>query len=85
MPVAAMASLVNSSAKSGVLACMFRLRNKKETDAVFEELSAIYPVKTLQAMYEEATAERFGFMYVNMLAATKRDMFFKGFDYRMTP
>lgn len=65
--------------------CMFRLRNKKETDAVFEELSAIYPVKTLQAMYEEATAERFGFMYVNMLAPTKRDMFFKGFDYRMTP
>ena len=65
--------------------CMFRLRNKKETDAVFEELSAIYPVKTLQAMYEEATAERFGFMYVNMLATTKRDMFSKGFDYRMTP
>ena len=64
---------------------MFRLRNKKETDAIFEELSAIYPVKTLQAMYEEATAERFGFMYVNMLAATKHDMFFKGFEYRMTP
>ena len=63
---------------------MFRLRNKQETDAVCEEPSAIHPVKTLQAMYEEATAERFGFMYVNMLAPTKRDMFFKGFDDRMT-
>ena len=64
---------------------MLRLRNKKETDAVFEELSAIYPVKTLQAMYDEATAERLGFMYVNTLAPTKKDMFFKNFDYRMIP
>ena len=64
---------------------MFRLRNKKETDAVFEELSAIYPVKTLQSMYEEATADRFCFMYVNLLASNKRDMFFKNFDYRMLP
>mgnify|MGYP001330961536 FL=1 len=65
--------------------CMFRLRNKKETDAVFEELSAIYPVKTLQSMYDEATADRFCFMYVNMLASNKRETFFKNFDYRMLP
>ena len=51
-----------------MLALYVSPRNKKEKGAVFEELPPIYPVKTLQAMYDEATAERFGFMYVNMLA-----------------
>ena len=75
---------LQSEAKRVGYVC-FVLETKKETDAVFEELSAIYPVKKLQSMYEEATADRFCFMYVNMLASNKRDMFFKNFDYRMLP
>ena len=48
-----------------------------------QEISAVYPYKKLEEFYEEATNERFSFMYVNLLAPTKEDMFFKTFAYRM--
>ena len=46
----------------------WRLRNAKEIQALMEELSAIYPVKTLYQMYEEAIGEPHSFMYVNLVA-----------------
>ena len=62
----------------------WRLRNAKEIQALMEELSAIYPVKVLHEMYEEATgAEPHSFMYVNLVAKQKEDMFHVRFEYKM--
>ena len=64
---------------------LFRLRNRKELEAIIEELSAVYPPKTLEKLYQAATDERHNFLYVNMLADRKEDMFFRNFDQRMLP
>ena len=63
----------------------FRLRNAKELDALLEELSALYPRKTLEAMYHAATEEPYGFWYINLSAQKKEDMFFKNFERPMLP
>ena len=80
-----MAGAVHGSAQSGVLALYVQAPKQEGDRRRIRGALCHLPRQTLQAMYEEATAERFGLMYVNMLAPTKRDMFFKGFDYRMTP
>ena len=61
----------------------WRLRNAKEIQALMEELSAIYPVKVLHEMYEEATGEPHSFMYVDLVAKQKEDMFHVRFEYKM--
>ena len=61
----------------------WRLRNAKEIQALMEELSAIYPVKVLHEMYEEATSEPHSFMYVDLVAKQKEDMFHVRFEYKM--
>ena len=48
-----------------------------------EELSAIYPVKTLHQMYEEAIGEPHSFLYVNLVAKEKDDMFYVRFEYKL--
>ena len=48
-----------------------------------EELSALYPVKVLQEMYELATDEPHSFWYINMVAKSKKDMFFVRFEEKM--
>jgi len=63
---------------------VWRLRNAKERDQIFEELSALLPLRTLQAMYELATAEKHSFWYINLLNE-REEMFFKNFDHRMVP
>lgn len=64
---------------------VFRLRNALELDAILEELSAIYDKKTLKEMYQLATAEPYGFFYVNLAASKVEDMFWKSFEQRMIP
>ena len=64
---------------------VFRLRNALELDAILEELSAIYDKKTLKEMYQLATAEPYGFFYVNLAASRIEDMFWKNFEQRMIP
>ena len=61
----------------------WRLRNQKEIQALMEELSAIYPVKILHDMYEEATKEPHSFMYVDLVAKHKDDMFLVRFEQKM--
>ena len=63
---------------------VWRLRNAKERDQIFEELSALLPLRTLQAMYELATAEKHSFWYINLLNE-REEMFFKNFEHRMVP
>ncbi len=48
-----------------------------------EELSAIYPVKTLHQMYEETMSEAHSFLYVNLVAKEKDDMFFVRFEHKV--
>ena len=61
----------------------WRLRNAKETQALTEELSAIYPVKTLHQIYEEAIGEPHPFLYVNLVAKEKDDMFFVRLEHKL--
>jgi hypothetical protein len=62
---------------------VWRLRNQKEIQALLEELSAIYPVKVLQQMYEEAiNDEPYSFWFIN-LVAHKDDMFYVRFEDKM--
>ena len=48
-----------------------------------DELSAICPVKTLHQMYEEAIGEAHSFLYVNLVAKEKDDMFFVRFEHKL--
>ncbi len=59
------------------------LRNAKEIQALMEELSAHYPVKTLHEMYEEAIGEPHSFWYVNLVAKHEDDMFFVRFEHKL--
>ena len=63
--------------------CVWRLRNAKEIQSLMEELSALYPVKVLQEMYEMATEEPHSFWYINMVAKSKKDMFFVRFEQKL--
>ncbi len=62
--------------------CVWRLRNYKEIQSLME-LSALYPVKVLQEMYELATDEPHSFWYINMVAKSKKDMFYCRFEEKM--
>ena len=60
---------------------IWRLRNAKERDSIIEELDALVDRKTLMEMYRMATADKHGFLFVNLL--NERDqMFYKEFDQR---
>ena len=59
---------------------VFRLRNGKELQSVVDELSAIYPADVIRSIYEEATDEPFSFLYVDLCARKKEEMFYKRFD-----
>ena len=41
--------------------------------------------KTLLKMYEYATGKPFGFLYVNLMAKSKTDMFFSNFTEKLIP
>ncbi len=59
------------------------MRNAKEIQAFTEELSAIYPVKTLHQMYQEAIGEPHSFLYVNLVAKEKDGMFYVRVEYKL--
>ena len=63
--------------------CVWRLRNAKEIQSLMEELSALYPTKVLQEMYEMATDEPHSFWYINMVAKSKKDMFYCRLEEKM--
>ena len=48
---------------------------QRKKKAVLQEISAVYPLKKLEEFYDIATHERFSFLYVNLLASSKEDMF----------
>ena len=61
---------------------IWHMRNAKELAAIIEELDALVDRQTLMEMYRMATADKHGFLYVNLL--NERDqMCYKGFDQRV--
>ena len=63
---------------------LWRLRNKKELDLILDELSALYPKHVLMKFFEISTSESYSFMYVDLTAKQKENMFYKGFHTRLT-
>jgi hypothetical protein len=61
--------------------CIGRLRNQKELLSVLEEITAVYPLKTLMRLYEVATSQPHGFLYVNM--STSPPEFYSQFTHRL--
>jgi hypothetical protein len=53
-------------------------------ECILHELSAIYPVKTLKALYNEAIDDApYSFLYVNMTSQDKAKMFYIRFEEAM--
>ena len=64
---------------------VWRLRNRLELQALLEELSAVYLIKTLEDMYNLATEEPYSFWHSLLAAREKTDMFYLRFEQRMIP
>ena len=63
---------------------IYRLRNYRDLETFIEDVSAIYGKKTLLELYNTATAEPCSFLYVNLRAKDKDDMFYMNFDGTLT-
>ena len=68
---------------------LFRLRaNSDLIDGFLKEFGALFPEKggekTLLEIYKRATAKDHGFLYINLNARDKNQMFFNGLDFRFT-
>ena len=59
---------------------VFRLRNYADLESFIEEVSAIYPKKTILEIYNMATDEPYSFLYVNLRAKKKGDTFYIRFE-----
>ena len=56
---------------------IYRLRNYRDLETFIEEVSAMYPKKTLTEIYNIATSEPYSFLYVNLRAKDKNDMLYE--------
>ena len=63
---------------------IYRLRNNKDLETFAEEVSALYDKKTLLEIYNAATSEPYSFLYVNLRAKNKSDMFYMNFSRKIT-
>jgi hypothetical protein len=62
---------------------VWRLRNAKEALALFEELSAVYPLHTLHEMYEAAVSdEPHNWWFIDLVAKEKTRMFHIRYEHR---
>ena len=64
---------------------VYRMRNQNDLESLLEELSALYDKRTLLEIYNVATSQPFSFLYINLMAKDKRDMFFLNFQKRLIP
>ena len=63
---------------------VWRLRNQKELVSLMEELSALFPMRTLHEFYETAISdEDHSFWYINLVSKKKEDMMHIRFDHKM--
>ena len=54
---------------------IYRLRNYRDLETFIEEVSAVVDTKTLLEIYNMATSEPYSFLYANLRAKNKNDMF----------
>lgn len=59
---------------------IFRLSQKSEREAILEEFSALVPMNVLNQIYDDATDERFSFLYIDRTQHNKNKIFHKKFD-----
>lgn len=64
---------------------VYRLRNQNDLEAWVEEVSAIYDKQTLLQLYQIATAEPYSFLFINLMAKNKNEMFYLRFDKKLIP
>jgi hypothetical protein len=62
---------------------IYRLRNYRDLETFIEEVSAVVDKKTLMQIYNMATSEPYSFLYVNLRAKTKNDIFHIRFDKKI--
>jgi hypothetical protein len=62
---------------------VYRLRNYRDLESFIEEVSAVYDKKTILDMYNLATEEPYSFLYVDLVAKKKEDIFFVRFDKKI--
>ena len=65
--------------------CVFRLRNYGDLAAVVEELSALANQKTIKALYDKATSQPYGFLYINLQAKSLETTFYRNFEASLVP
>ena len=61
------------------------MRNQNDLESLLEELSALYNKKTLLEIYNIATSEPYSFLYINLMAKDKSNMFFQNFSKALVP
>ena len=59
---------------------IYRLRNMKDLETFIDEVSAVTDKKTLMTIYDMAVSDPYSFLFVNLRAKTKNDMFMIRFD-----
>ena len=58
---------------------MWSMRSADERKAALNEFNGMYPMKIVEQFLEEATRERFNFLFVNLLAPSREEAFFQEF------
>ena len=62
---------------------LYRLRNYKDIEMYLEEVSALAPKPVLLEIYNLATHDPYSFLYVNLRAESRQQMFYIRFDKRI--
>jgi hypothetical protein len=62
---------------------VYRLRNYRDLESLVDELSALYEKKTLLQLYNIATSEPHSFLYINLVAHKKEDMFYMNYNKKL--
>ena len=62
---------------------VYRLRNYKDLETFIEEVSAVADKKTILDIYNLATREPYSFLYVNLRAKDRNQLFHIRFDKRI--
>ena len=63
---------------------VYRLRKYKDLETFIDEVSAVADKKTLLQIYKMATDEPYSFLYCDLRAKTKNDMFMIRFDKKIS-
>ena len=69
--------------KNATAIFIFRLRNQGDMDAILDELGALADKKTIQKIYNLATAIPHSFLYINLMSHNINEMFYINFKQQI--